>query len=105
MDLFLEIAALALVSFEELLEKSDFIFISCALTNETKHLINRKAFLRMKRSCILINIARGGVIDQEALVDALKNGIIYGAGLDVTTPEPLPENHSLLSLPNCGKPL
>jgi phosphoglycerate dehydrogenase-like enzyme len=55
----------------------------------------------MKSTSVLINIARGDIVDQQALYDALKNGKIFAAGLDVTSPEPLPANHPLLSLPNC----
>jgi len=55
----------------------------------------------MKKTCIFINIARGGVVNQEDLYQALKNGEIGGAGLDVTTPEPLPLDHPLLSISNC----
>ncbi|XP_059619401.1 glyoxylate reductase/hydroxypyruvate reductase-like [Phlebotomus argentipes] len=88
------------VSLEELLTKSDFIIISCPLTAETEHLINREALAKMKPTSILINVARGEIIDQEALVDALKTNQICAAGLDVTTPEPLPTDHPLLHLPN-----
>ena len=55
----------------------------------------------MKRSAILVNAARGPVVDPDALYEALKNGVIAGAALDVTEPEPIPADHKLLSLPNC----
>lgn len=90
-----------LVDFEELLNISDFVIISCALTPQTKDLFNETIFMKMKTNAILVNTARGGIVDQNALYNALKRGTIKAAGLDVTTPEPLPTDHPLLSLPNC----
>ncbi len=89
-----------LVSLDELLSASDFVSLHCPYTPETHHLIDAAALARMKPGAILINTARGGVVDQDALLDALKSGTIRAAGLDVTTPEPLPPDHPLLSLPN-----
>jgi len=76
------------VSFETLLEKSDFVSIHTPLTRETRHLFDRQAFLRMKRTAILINVARGPVVDEEALVWALETGQIAGTGIDVYEEEP-----------------
>ncbi len=87
--------------FPDLLAESDFISIHTALTPVTKDLFDADAFRKMKRSAILINTSRGGTVDQEALYQALVSGEIAGAGLDVTTPEPLPVDHPLLQLPNC----
>ncbi|CAF0913261.1 unnamed protein product [Adineta ricciae] len=89
------------VEFNELLRQSDFVIIACALNDQTRHMFNKQAFEQMKNDAIVINIARGGIINQEALYDALKTGQIQAAGLDVTTPEPLPTDHPLLSLENC----
>jgi lactate dehydrogenase-like 2-hydroxyacid dehydrogenase len=89
------------VTFEELCKQSDFIFIICPLTTETKHMFNKDAFSKMKPTTVLVNIARGDIVDQEALYDALKNNKIFAAGLDVMTPEPLPADHPLMKLPNC----
>jgi glyoxylate reductase len=87
--------------FPDLLAESDFISIHVPLNAQTRHLFNAEAFRRMKRTAILINTSRGGTVDQEALYDALVSGEIAAAGLDVTTPEPLPTDHPLLRLPNC----
>lgn len=89
------------VDLDTLLKESDFVTIHTALTPETHHLFNAKTFAKMKRTAILVNTSRGGTVDQEALYDALVSGEIAGAGLDVTTPEPLPVDHPLLKLPNC----
>lgn len=89
------------VEMDTLLAESDFISIHTALTPETEHLFNTDAFRKMKRSAILVNTSRGGTVDHEALYQALVNGEIAAAGLDVTTPEPLPLDHPLLHLPNC----
>lgn len=85
----------------DLLEVVDYVTIHVPLTQETMHLIDARAFSRMKPNAILVNTARGPVVDQEALVDALTNGTIWAAGLDVTNPEPLPGDHPLLQLQNC----
>lgn len=89
-----------LVPFEQLISESDFVVVTTALTPETRHLFNEKAFSQMKPSSIFINTSRGDLVDQNALYDALKTNKIYGAGLDVCTPEPLPLNSELLTLPN-----
>jgi lactate dehydrogenase-like 2-hydroxyacid dehydrogenase len=86
---------------ERLLAESDFVTLHCPYNAQTHHLINRSTLSRMQPTAILINTTRGGVVDQEALWDALSAGTIAAAGLDVTTPEPLPVDHPLLSLPNC----
>lgn len=85
---------------DELLQRSDFVSLHCPLRPETHHLINRETLARMKPSAILINTARGSVVDQTALYEALVNGVIAGAGLDVTDPEPLRADDPLLKLPN-----
>ena len=84
-----------LVSFDEILERSDVVSAHCPLTNETQELFNSDAFAKMRRGSLFINAARGGVVDQDALVTALDSGHIAGAGLDVTVPEPLPVDHPL----------
>jgi glyoxylate/hydroxypyruvate reductase len=89
------------VSWEDLLSRSDFITTHTPLTNETRHLFNADAFRRMKKTAIFVNTSRGGIVDQDALYNALVNGEILAAGLDVTTPEPLPADHPLVSLKNC----
>uniref|UniRef100_T1J7Q1 Glyoxylate reductase/hydroxypyruvate reductase n=1 Tax=Strigamia maritima TaxID=126957 RepID=T1J7Q1_STRMM len=89
------------VPFEDLLRNSDFVIVTCALTKETKGLFDAKAFGQMKSNAIFINISRGAVVDQDALYEALVLGKIHAAGLDVTTPEPLPEDHPLTKLKNC----
>lgn len=89
------------VAFDELLERSDFISVHCALTDETKHLFDAKAFRKMKRSAVFVNTARGPVHVQQDLYEALRNGDIFAAGLDVTDPEPMPADDPLLALPNC----
>jgi len=89
------------VSFNELLARSDFVIASCMLSAETSQLFSASAFSRMKRTSIFINTSRGGVVNQSDLYDALKSGLIAAAGLDVTTPEPLPVDDPLLTLDNC----
>lgn len=85
---------------DSLLRQSDFVSLHTPLNEATRHLINRDTLNLMKPNAILINTARGGVVDQDALYDALVNGDIGGAALDVTTPEPLRADHPLLKLPN-----
>lgn len=89
------------VELDELLRTSDFICLHAPLTEETANLINEQAFQKMKSSAILINAARGAIVDTQALTRALKEGWIWAAGLDVTDPEPLPPNHPLYKLDNC----
>ena len=89
------------VRLDDILEKSDYISIHLPLTNETEHLINRSTFDKMKKKPIILNMARGNIIKTVGLVEALKSGKIRGAGLDVTSPEPLPGNHPLCRLDNC----
>ena len=84
----------------ELLAQADFVVLTVPLTEETRHLISAAELAQMKASAILINIARGGVVDKDALLDALQNGTIAAAALDVTEPEPLPRDHPLLKLEN-----
>jgi lactate dehydrogenase-like 2-hydroxyacid dehydrogenase len=89
------------VSLDELLAESDFVSLHVNLTPETKHLIDAKALAKMKSTAILVNTSRGPVVDSSALVHALREGEIAGAGLDVTDPEPLPASHPLVGLANC----
>ncbi|XP_078033686.1 glyoxylate reductase/hydroxypyruvate reductase-like [Augochlora pura] len=89
------------VELNELLEKSDFVIVTTALTPETRQMFNKSTFSKMKRSAIFINVSRGEVVDQSALIEALKEGTIRAAGLDVMTPEPIPLNSELLQLSNC----
>lgn len=88
------------VKHSELLQNSDIISLHCPLNQDTHKLLNKESFQMMQKQPILINTARGEVIDQEALVEALQKNQIYAAGLDVTTPEPLPPNHALYQAPN-----
>lgn len=81
-------------------EVSDYIVVAIPLTKETHHLVNQKRLLLMKPTALLINVARGKVVDQDALVQALKQNIIRGAAIDVTDPEPLPQDSELWKLDN-----
>lgn len=83
-----------------MIKEADYLVIALPLTNETYHFIDAEKIALMKQSAVLINVARGNIVDQEALVKALKQKQIHAAGLDVTTPEPLPKNHELWSLEN-----
>jgi glyoxylate reductase len=85
---------------DDVLRESDFVTLHVALTDETRHLIGSRELGLMKREAILVNAARGPVVDTDALVTALREGTIGGAALDVTEPEPLPADHPLVSLPN-----
>jgi len=85
---------------DTLLKASDFVCLVLPLTDETHHLIGKAQFEMMKKSAIFINAGRGPVVDEAALIEALKNGEIHAAGLDVFEQEPLPVDSPLLSLPN-----
>ncbi len=89
-----------LVSRDELLASSDFIILCCALTPQTRHLLDREALRRMKSSAYLINVARGPIVDQQALTQALQDGSIAGAALDVFEEEPVDNADPLLQLDN-----
>jgi glyoxylate reductase len=88
------------VPLEQLLAESDIVTLHVPLTPETRMLIGARELALMKPRSILINTARGPVVDTEALVRALRTGHLWGAGLDVTDPEPLPADHPLLQCPN-----
>jgi glycerate dehydrogenase len=85
-------------AFEEVLRESDVISLHCPLTDETRDLFGRAEFQMMKRNALLINTARGALIDDEALIDALKIGLIAGAGIDVLREEPPVHGNPLLDL-------
>src|SRR5581483_7721276 len=87
-------------SVSELLRKSDFVSLHCPLTPETHHLIDAAALRQMQKHAILINTARGPIVDHDALRMALIDGDIAGAALDVTDPEPIPPDDPLLEAPN-----
>ncbi|MDR1380526.1 MAG: C-terminal binding protein [Tannerella sp.] len=88
------------VTFDELLAQSDVVSVHVPLMPPTRHLISAAVLAKMKPSAILVNTARGGVVDTEALVEALRHGTIRGAGLDVFETEPLPADHPLTTLDN-----
>ncbi|TLF45237.1 2-hydroxyacid dehydrogenase [Maribacter aurantiacus] len=88
------------VSFEELLKESDVLSVHAGLSNETKGLFNADVFSKMKSSAIFINTARGGLHHEKSLIEALQNKVIWGAGLDVTNPEPMNKDNPLLNMEN-----
>ena len=88
------------VSLDELLHESDFIVVVVPLNEQTRNMISFSEFEKMKSTAVFINIARGGVVDTDAITHALRANQIYAAGLDVTEPEPLPRDHPLLSMKN-----
>lgn len=97
----LEAAGVRLVSLEEVLAQADFLSLHAPLTPETRGMIGEGALARMRPGAYLINTARGGLVDHLALARALEGGALAGAVLDVTEPEPLPEDHPLKRLPTC----
>eukprot|EP00737_Agarophyton_chilense_P003075 gb/GEZJ01003563.1/.p1 GENE.gb/GEZJ01003563.1/~~gb/GEZJ01003563.1/.p1 ORF type:complete len:382 (-),score=45.20 gb/GEZJ01003563.1/:902-2047(-) len=90
-----------LVDMNELLSQSDIIITLCPLNEHTTHMFNMEKFKLMKNTAVFINPARGELVDQDDLVAALEQGEIFSAGVDVTTPEPIPKDHPLVKLPNC----
>lgn len=89
------------VDLETLFRESDVISLHCPLTPETQHLINATSIERMKDGVIILNTARGPLIDEEALADALKRGKVFAAAVDVVSKEPIDESNPLLKAPNC----
>jgi D-3-phosphoglycerate dehydrogenase len=87
-------------SFEELLEASDWVSVNLPLTPETRAIIDAAALARMKRGSAIVNVARGPIVDEEALIEALESGNLGGAGLDVYAAEPLPPGSRLRSTPH-----
>ncbi|XP_012644377.1 putative 2-ketogluconate reductase [Microcebus murinus] len=87
-------------SLDNLLRQSDFVMLAASLTPRSRGLIGRRELRLMKPSAILVNVGRGLLVDQDALVEALQTGVISAAALDVTYPEPLPRDHPLLKLKN-----
>jgi phosphoglycerate dehydrogenase-like enzyme len=87
-------------SIDPVLEQTDVIMLATQLTDATYHMFSAPQFLRMKRSAIIINMARGAVVDEAAVIDALRSGKIAGAGLDVFTKEPLPADSPHWDDPN-----
>lgn len=96
-----ENAIVRFVNFDELLAKSDIITCHCPLNNKTENLIDKTALSKMKKSAIFINTSRGPVVDDKALADALNNGEIQAAGLDVLRVEPPSKDNPLLTAKNC----
>ncbi|MBZ5978970.1 MAG: phosphoglycerate dehydrogenase [Leuconostoc gelidum] len=89
-----------MASLEEIYTQSDFVVLALPATSETNNMIDMAVFKKMKSNAVLVNIGRGTVIDEQALINALKSGEIAGAGLDVVAVEPISEDNELLSLPN-----
>jgi glyoxylate reductase len=89
------------VDFDTLLQGADFVSLHTDLNDQTRGMMGAAQFKKMKPTAILINTARGPLVDQQALAEALKTGTIFAAGLDVTDPEPPTTNDPLLALPNC----
>lgn len=91
---------LPMTALHDALGQADAILLSLPLSNETRHLMNRDSFAACKKGALLVNIARGDLIDNAALIEALQSGRIGGAGLDVAAPEPLPSDNPLWDAPN-----
>jgi phosphoglycerate dehydrogenase-like enzyme len=85
----------------EVLPTADVVIVAAASTGDTAKMFGEREFQLMKESAVFVNIARGAIVDTDALLSALRNGEIAGAGVDVTDPEPLPDGHPLFAEPNC----
>ena len=94
-------AAMRFVDLDTLFRESDVLSLHCPLTPQTERLINRQRLYQMKATAFLVNTSRGQLVDEAAVADALNNGRLAGAGLDVLSEEPPPENHPLLKTQNC----
>ncbi|MHC3437362.1 D-2-hydroxyacid dehydrogenase [Natrialbaceae archaeon A-gly3] len=95
-----EVVGFAAEPFHEALAETDYLVLACPLTEETRGLVDTEEFVTLPPEAVVVNVARGPVVDTEALVGALRSGWIRGAALDVTDPEPLPEEHPLWGLGN-----
>ncbi len=89
-----------LLPLDDVMRRSDFVVVCCLLTDETRHLINAKRLALMKSTAYFINMGRGPIVDEAALIQVLKSGAIAGAGLDVTEQEPIASNNPLLAMEN-----
>ena len=89
-----------LVSLDDLLERADFVVVTCLLNDSTRHLINAQRLAQMKKTAYLINVARGPIVDEQALIAALRSGTIAGAALDVFEQEPVAPDNPLLTMDN-----
>jgi phosphoglycerate dehydrogenase-like enzyme len=85
---------------DRVLEQSDYVVIALPFTKRTRGIISRERIEKMKPGAYLINVARGGLVDQEALIEALESDKLAGAGLDATDPEPLPQDNPIWLMPN-----
>ncbi|MBA6413492.1 D-glycerate dehydrogenase [Parahaliea sp. F7430] len=94
------IAGVEQVGLDELLLRSDFVSVHTALTEATRNLLNADRIATMKPGAVLVNTARGGIVDELALSEALRSGALYAAGIDVFEQEPVPADNPLLTLPN-----
>ena len=90
-----------MVTLEDIFRRGDVVSLHCPLTPQTESIVNEKNLALMKKDAFLINTSRGPLIDERALADALENGRIAGAGLDVLAVEPPQEQNPLLKAPNC----
>jgi phosphoglycerate dehydrogenase-like enzyme len=91
----------AIVEVDKVWPVADVVVVLAPLTPETRHMINRDVFAQMKSTAVLVNVARGPLVHTEDLVEALREGVIGGAALDVTDPEPLPDDHPLWGIDTC----
>lgn len=89
------------VDTDTLFREADYLSLHCPLTEETRHFVNRETLRKMKPNAVIINTARGGVIEEEALTEALNSDMIRGAGIDVLDTEPMRPNHPYLTARNC----
>jgi D-3-phosphoglycerate dehydrogenase / 2-oxoglutarate reductase len=96
-----KIAHFEFLHFPQKIEQADFIVLTCALTPETKHLLNENIFKQLKKGVRIVNVSRGGLIDETALLAALQDGTIHSAALDVFETEPLPLTSPLHQFENC----
>ncbi len=96
-----ELAAVEMAAWPSRVDEADFIVVTCALTPSSHHMVNAEVFAKAKDGLRVVNVGRGPIIDEAALVDALKSGRAYSAALDVFEIEPLPENSYLRSHPRC----